>query len=176
LPGSDDERRLKVEYGDRRCDLLAEDCGRIDMELYPPAGGGLAPEVVADIAAFLLEGKEGHGQDRESEDPGLNPSFRRIIGTMLRNRGLHVGLDVYEDSASFEVIAELEISDPVRAPGAIVRVSDDGTVAWEWDCPDSIAGITDAPDRFTARGRRGELAGSIAGKVFRAVSISCGRS
>jgi hypothetical protein len=174
LPSWEDERRISVERWGGCCDLSVDDFGLVEWECVPWVSDEADPRRTADIATFLLTGRDeiypfpGGGYDPR----GM--SFKGIVGNELRARGFDVGLEVYEDNDNFEVSTEILAANPVIHPNADVRISGNGEITWECDYPYEVRAITDTPAYFAVLANPGGLADSIAGTVSRAISMASG--
>jgi hypothetical protein len=174
LPEEEDERRVHVERWGGRCDLSVGDSGFVEWECAPWASDKADPKLTADIAAFLLAGKD---EDNPRQGSGYDPrglSFKGIVGNELRARGFDVGLEVYEDNELFEAFTEIVVTNPAIHPNASVRITNDGAIAWECDYPYEVAAITDTPEYSAVLADPAGLADSIVTTVAHAISLSSG--
>jgi hypothetical protein len=175
LPEQEDERRVTVERWGGQCDLSVGDSGFVEWECVPWASGKADPRLTADIAAFLLAGKD---EDSPRQGGGYDPrglSFKGITGNELRARGFDVSLEVYEDNELLEAFTEIVVTNPVIHPGASVRITNDGAVAWECDYPCEAAATTGTPEYPAVLADPARLADSIVATVAHAISLSSGK-
>jgi hypothetical protein len=174
LPAWEEERRMSVERWGGRCDLSVGGFGLVEWECIPWASNEADPMLVADIAAYLLTGKDEDYPCQGGGDNAHGMSFKGIAGNELRARGFDVGLEVYEDTDRFEVFAEIVVTNPVIHPNASVRISDDGGISWECDYPYEVAVIAGTQEYLDVLADPGGLADSIVSTIARAVWLSSG--
>lgn len=171
LPECDDGCCLSVERWGRRCELSVSDCGIITWECIPRASHETSPKLTADIAAFLLTGKD-HPRQDGAGDELAGMSFLGVTGNELRARGFDVGLEIYEDNQRFEVSADILVKNPVIHPTAKVYIGGDGAIVWECDYPYEAGVIADTPEYFAVLANTHGLADSIVARVAHAISLS----
>lgn len=174
LPAWEEERRMSVERWGGRCDLSVGDFGLVEWECVPWASNEADSMLAADIAAYLLTGKDEGYPCQVGSDNAHGMSFKGTAGTELRARGFDVGLEVYEDNDRLEVFAEIVVTNPVIHPNASVRISDDGGISWERDYPCEVAVIAGTQEYLDVLADPGGLADSIVSTVARAVWLSSG--
>jgi hypothetical protein len=138
--------RLTIGCPGARCSLSVSDCGDVEWECCPQAGGEADPKRLADVATTLLTGHTGEfpRQGQGYERPGI--TLKGIVGLELQARGFDVDLEVYEDGDYFDALADIVVTTPATAHEATVRVTDDGSVTWARDYWPEAATITWEPE------------------------------
>lgn len=124
----------------RSC-LTVADNGYLRWHYEPESGPETSPAGIAGLVLRLL-GTSATG-DRPPDD-GTYRAFplKGAAGRLLQDQGLKVELLSYDDLESFDVVAEIQVSDPARAGRGRVRVTDQGFL--EWECHAGAAFGTDA--------------------------------
>jgi hypothetical protein len=173
LPKYEDERRISVERWGGRCDLSLNDFGLVEWECVPWSREEPDPKLTADIATFLLTGKADDCPAQKNSHGSHGTSFLGNAGYELRARGFAVCLEVFEDNTLFEVWADILVKNRAAHPNALVRISEDGAISWEYDfyLPYEVAGISGS----VALENNLELSDSIVTTVAGAVALSSGR-
>lgn len=121
--------QLDIGCAGAQCVAWAGDCGHAEWEWHPANAGGAGPGQLADLATVLLAGtgsdltRRGDGYGR----PGI--TFKGIVVTELAARGL----GVYEDERSYDVTAEVVVTNPASAGAGTVYVTDAGILTWACD-------------------------------------------
>jgi hypothetical protein len=118
-----------------RCTLTVDDDADARLYFLPWAAETADGRWLADIAAALLTGTATAGP----RHPGTCPAaagVKATAGMDLRERGLTVELNTYEDDHYFHVVSDISVTAPglrglEPAVRGVVYVSDDGTVYWE---------------------------------------------
>jgi hypothetical protein len=133
-PEYDDERRLTItNLKDMRCWLIIEDCGYVECECVPQPSHDNDPTMLIGMVKNVLA-SDSEKRYHVAERPRMrNLSLKGIVGHELKAAGLDVGLDVYEDLDSYEVTAEIVVTNPGKPERGEIRISDEGAVTWECD-------------------------------------------
>jgi len=176
LPEDEDDWGFSVGRLDGCCDLTVGDCGLVRWEWLPWSGKEPDPALAANIAAFLLTGKDGDHADGEGGGGLRGLSFKGVVGNELRSRGFTVGLMLCEDPDYLEVSSEISVTNSVANPQSSVRIDDSGWIAWECESPFELARISGSRERAAVLASPGELADSIAVTVWHAILLSSGDS
>src|SRR5204862_7388596 len=95
--------------------LTVSDRGEADLVRWPTDAGSPDPRRLADLAATLLTGRPG-----TSAAPGTaaaHPELRvnGVAGMELRDRGFTVELKIYSDQVCFDVLSEIQATNPSGA-------------------------------------------------------------
>ena len=113
----------------RACLVVAEhEYLRWDYE--PDSGPETSPAGLAALVMRLL------GADGAGVRPPDDRTYRAFLvkgatGRLLEDRGLKVELLCYEDLESFEVVSEIQVTNPARPGRGKARVTDHGDIEWE---------------------------------------------
>ena len=130
------------------------------------------PELVAELARALLTGEAGDDAGRASEHDRLGVTFKGIVGLEAKARGLDVVLEVYKDEELFQAVAEIVVTNPGSAEGALVRVTDGGEVTWERDYWPEAAAISWEPEYAWWIADPAKAAESIVTAITQAMSLT----
>lgn len=119
-----------------RCTLTVDDDADARLYFLPWAAETADGHWLADIAAALLTGTAGTGPRHPGTSSLAAAGVKATSGLDLRDRGLTVELNTYEDDHCFHVVSDVSVTVPgLRGPEwpvrGVVYVSDDGTVYWE---------------------------------------------
>jgi hypothetical protein len=119
----------------RSC-LTVTDGGHLRWDYQPSPGPDTSPAAVTQIILHLLGAAP--AEDRPLND-GTYPAFpvKGAAGRLLQDHGLKVALETYEDLESFDVVAEIHITNPGQPGRGMVTVNDNGDI--EWECQASQA-------------------------------------
>jgi hypothetical protein len=164
-PDWEDSRLLKVMgLRDTTCEITVEDSGFVTWEYRPGAGDCIDPDkITGRVMHLLTSGERPRWHGRAAPGAGL----KGLVGCRLKAMGLRVCLDVYEDHDTYDVVAEIIVTNPGRPERGQVRVSDDGALMWECgydeDTSDTAAVVGaivtvlagDIADGCVQRGERG---------------------
>jgi hypothetical protein len=131
-PAWDRTRRLEISnVRGALCEVSLRDDGHMSWEYRPCQGTHLDPSHAADMAMGIL-GAEEHHRGGYARYPGL--TFKGAVGRALAGRGMTVRLvTILRDDVSYDLYAEIEVTNPARPGRGRVRVTDHATVRWE--CP-----------------------------------------
>ncbi len=117
----------------RSCLAIVEG-GYLRWHYEPDSGPRTSPAAIARLVLRLL-GTAGAGTgpgDRPLDDDTYRAFLLKgAVGRLLQDQGLKVELLSYEDLESFDVVAEIQVSDPHRPGRGRVRVTDQGFLEWE---------------------------------------------
>lgn len=144
----DDSRLLKVTgTGNAACDVTVAEDYYFACEYTPGRNRGTSPADTARVVARMLGTDYTSPQQYARLREGVTQAG--AVGRDMKARGMTVTLSVIEDDESYNVFADVVITNPVQRERGKVRVDSDDRVYWE--CySDEIAG---GP---------GELAGTVA--------------
>jgi hypothetical protein len=138
-----------ISAGNIRCDVIVDDEAGAAGECNIAPTKGITPARISPLVACML--------GIEYTDPGRYAALRRgvpLAGAVARDmvaRGLHAAMDVIEDHESYQVFADVIISNPARPGRGKVHIGDDGWVYWECDrdeFPGGTDGFADTIARF----------------------------
>jgi hypothetical protein len=137
----DHTRRLQISnVRGALCEVSLRDDGHMSWEYRPCRGTHLDPAHVADMVMGIL-GAEDEQRGAYARHPGL--TFKGVVGRALAGCGMTVRLvTILRDDVSYDLYAEIEVTNPARPGRGRVRVTDHATVRWE--CPYRIPAA--APD------------------------------
>lgn len=113
------------------CDITVEDSGLVSWEYLP--GGSADPDMVAGRVVHLLTGRPPLPCRRRDPGPEPRTGLKGLVGRRLVARGMTVRLEIFEDRASFDVSAEISVTNPRCPERGRVHVADDGALMWECD-------------------------------------------
>jgi hypothetical protein len=141
FPHRPESRRLTVtSTSNLRCDVIIDDDNGAAECAIAPATATTAAQVAPVVAGMLGTGYP---------DPGHYAALHRgmpLAGGVAREmtaRGLRADMDVIEDHESYQVFADVIITNPARPERGRVHIGDDGWICWECD-RDDIPGGNDA--------------------------------
>jgi len=117
---------------DTTCDITVEDSGLVTWEYLP--GGSASPDMVAGRVLHLLTGRPPLPCRRRDPGPEPRTGLKGLVGRRLVARGMAVRLEIFDDQVSFEVSAEISVTNPRCPERGRVHVADDGALMWECDC------------------------------------------
>jgi hypothetical protein len=138
------------------CDITVEDNGLVTWEYLP--GGSADPDMVAGRVVHLLTGRPPLPLRRRDPGPEPRTGLKGLVGRRLVARGMAVRLEIFEDQVSFEVSAEISVTNPRCPERGRVHVADDGALMWECDS-----------------GEHGVDAGAMVGVIAAIVSADIGQ-
>jgi hypothetical protein len=131
-PDWEDSRLLKVMgLRDVTCEITVEDSGLVTWEYFPRAADGTDPDKIASRVQCLLTGTGAELPPWRRPRAAPAAGLKGLVGGRLKAMGMAVCLDVYEDHDTYEVVAEIIVTNPARPERGQVRVSDDGALMWE---------------------------------------------
>jgi hypothetical protein len=136
--------------------LAAEDDGSMRWEYRPASGTDTDPAVMTQVVLHMLAADDAK---RPAIGTSLGLTLKGVVGRALDARGLDVRLLVYEDLISYDVAAEVVVTNPARPDRGHVRLSDDGAITWECSCG-------------AASGSAEEIAVVVAGVIIKAIAVS----
>lgn len=122
----------------RAC-LTVGDDGYLRWDYEPDWGPDASPAGMAALVQRLLGAPEPPGTPARDDAYPAYP-LKGAVGRLLQARGMKVGLLSYEDLESFEVVAEIEATNPDRPERGTVRVTDNGDVEWESHAQEAFGG------------------------------------
>ncbi len=146
LPEWEDSYRLRVSGPDVRYDLTVNDCGYVELDCSPRPPEDADPKQIADIVTALLTGpsedylRKGNGYGNRAL------TFKAIVASELKARGLSVDLDAYADEECYDAYAVIVVTSPETQHDTKATVSDQGELIWERDYWPDAAGITWKPE------------------------------
>jgi hypothetical protein len=112
----------------RSC-LTVGDDGYLRWDYESGHGPATSPAGLAMLVLRLLGAAGIQGAPpRDDAYPAL--LLKGAVGRLLEDRGMKVGLLSYEDLESFEVVAEIEVTNPRCPQRGKARVTDNGDVEW----------------------------------------------
>lgn len=131
-PEWEDSRRLKVMgLHDATCEITVQDSGFVTWEYGPSSVDGTEPDKIASRVMRLLTGASAELSPCRRPRAASAAGLKSLVGCRLKALGMAVCLDVYEDHDTYEVVAEIIVTNPARPERGQVRVSDDGALMWE---------------------------------------------
>jgi len=113
------------------CDVTVEDDGLVTWEYARGASEGADPDRFAGLVMRLLTGDNAGHRRGSATRHNLTAGLQSIVGRELKAKGLDVGLDIYADHASFEVIAEIVVTNPAQPGRGRVRIGGEPGMEWE---------------------------------------------
>jgi hypothetical protein len=113
------------------CDITVEDSGLVSWKYLP--GGSTDPDLAAGRVWHLLTGRPPLPCRRGNPDPEPRTGLKGLVGRRLVARGMTVCLEIFEDRTSFEISAEISVTNPRCPERGRVQVADDGVLMWECD-------------------------------------------
>jgi hypothetical protein len=113
------------------CDITVENSGFVTWEYL--SAGSADPDRVAGRVVHLLTGRPPLPCRRRDSRPEPRTGLKGLVGRRLAARGLAVSLEVYEDQVSYEVSAEISVTNPGCPERGRVHVADNGALLWECD-------------------------------------------
>jgi hypothetical protein len=145
-PELEESRLLTVTNAKRaRCEIGVEDNERVSWEYFPWTGADTQPAEIAGMALRIL----GADTDDSAEQYAhfhKGATLKGAVAREIQARGLEADMEVYEDQLFYDVVAEVVLTNPAKPERGLVRVTDDGTVLWEYDygeMPERAAAIAD---------------------------------
>jgi hypothetical protein len=115
------------------CEVTISSTGRVFWECRRLCDGGGqhdAAQVVKMVTGILGSGVASSAEQPMKHPPGLTLKGR--VGRALAERGMDVRLAVlFQDELSYEVYAEIEVTNPAQRERGRVLVADDGSIRWE---------------------------------------------
>ena len=117
--------------GGATCDITVEDSGLVSWEYL--TGGSADPDMVAGRVWHMLTGRPPLPVGRGDPGPEPRTGLKGLVGRRLVARGMAVCLEIFEDRVSFEVSAEISVTNPDCRERGRVHVADDGALMWECD-------------------------------------------
>jgi hypothetical protein len=149
FPQRPESRRLKVtSAGNQRCEVVIDDDDAACECTIAPARTSTAAQISPVVAHMLGIGYP---------DPGRYTALHRGVplaggvACEMKARGLRADMDVIEDHASYQVFADVIVTNPGRPERGKVHIGDDGWVSWECDrdeIPGGADGLADTIARF----------------------------
>jgi hypothetical protein len=157
-PTPNDERHLTIRHtACARCELVVDDDGSMRWEYRPVTGPGTDPAVMTQAILHVLAPDDTAEPDA-STHPGV--TLKGAVGQALDALGLDVQMLVYEDLISYDVAAEIVVTNPARPDRGQVRLSDDGSVTW-------ACSYRDVPS-----GKAEQIAVAVVSVVTKAIALS----
>lgn len=133
-----------------RCEVSIEDDGAVRWECKPAAGRDSDPRLLTQLVLRMLAANcASSGNPAPSAPSGA--TLKSAVGRALDACGLAVRLAVYQDTACFEVEAQIVVANPERPERGQVSLSDNADVAWEWSCREVLASSTDSVAKTIVR-------------------------
>jgi hypothetical protein len=131
-PGWAEGRCLRVtNLPGTTCDVTVEDDGFAVWEYWRGASKGADPDRLTGLVMRLLTGDSAGRPRAGAASRNFTAGLQGIVGRELRAKGLDVDLDVYADHASFEVVAEIVVTNPAHPERGQVRVGGEAGLMWE---------------------------------------------
>jgi hypothetical protein len=143
----DDCPLLRVTGGGRgHCEIDAEDGEGIVWQ-YVPCGESTAGPVEISGVVLRVLGGDGMSAAELAARVGPGGTLKGAVARAVRACGLKAELKVYEDLVAWDVVVEVVLTNPVMPERGLVRLTDDGTVRWEFGCaevPEDAAEVVGA--------------------------------
>ena len=131
-PDRDEGRRLTItNLPGTTCEITVEDNGFVTWEYWRGASKGADPDRLAGLAMHLLTAGRGGLPRQGTGTRNVRTGLQAIIGRELEANGLTVDLEVYADHVSFEVAAEIVVTNPAHPGRGRVRIGDEPGLTWE---------------------------------------------
>jgi hypothetical protein len=133
--------------GRGQCDIDAEDGEGIVWQYVPSGESGAGP---VEISGVVLRVLGGDGMSAAGPGTRVAPgsTLKGAVACAVRAQGLTAELKVYEDLVAWDVAAvEVVLTNPGMPERGLVRLTDDGTIRWEFGCgeiPEDAAEVADA--------------------------------
>jgi hypothetical protein len=113
---------------DTACEVTDDD-GLFRWEYHP--GTGADPDQMAGRVMRLLTGTSPAAPGARLARPAPRTGLKGLVGRRLREQGLAVSLEVYEDHVTLDVAAEVSVTNPGRPERGRVLISDEGWLLLE---------------------------------------------
>ncbi len=122
----------------RSC-LTIDDHGGLRWEYEPRPGPRTSPAALTRIVLHVLGTAPADGQPL---DDSTYPAFllKGAVGRLAQANGLTVELLTYQDLESFDVVGEINVTNPERPERGEVRITDDGFLAWHCQAQQAFTG------------------------------------
>jgi hypothetical protein len=133
-----------------RCEVSIEDDGAVRWECKPAANRDSDPHLLTQLVLRMLAANYACSGNPEPSAPS-GATLKSAVGRALDACGLDVRLAVCQDTACFEVEAQIVVANPERPERGQVRLSDNADMVWEWSCRDVLASSTDSVAKTIVR-------------------------
>jgi hypothetical protein len=131
-PDWEEGRRLTItNLPGITCEVTVEDNGFVTWEYWRGASKGTDPDRLAGLAMHLLTADRAGLARQGTGTRDVRAGLQGIIGRELEANGLAVDLEVYADHVSFEVAAEIVVTNPAHPERGRVRIGDEPGLTWE---------------------------------------------
>jgi hypothetical protein len=132
-----EDRCLKIVGLSVPCEIIAADEGYLRWEYKPDAPGGL--DAVTERVLCLLTGESPDLSGADHANGDTWSGLKGVVGRKLRERGMSVNLEIYEDQEALSVTAEILAVNPEAPRRGLVFIADDGALTWECGYCESAA-------------------------------------
>jgi hypothetical protein len=168
-PAGADGGRLVIACPGAECALLVSDAADAELWWTPLAAGAADPHRAADLAAVLLSGEPGA---RHPDGADGDVTFKGVVGMNLRAGGFTVALNTYPDDYYFDVMCDIDVTNPRAWNSGTVYVTDEAGLTWHRDYWDEHAQTAWEPQFRTWLPDPSAVARAIADTVSRVLSVS----
>ncbi len=122
----------------RSCLIIGDD-GYLRWEYEPDSGPGTSPAAVTELVLRLLGAAVLPGSPPQD---AAYPTFplKGAAGRLLEDQGMKVELLSYEDLESFDVVADIQVTNPAWPGRGAVRVGDNADIEWGCSTEEAFGG------------------------------------
>jgi hypothetical protein len=116
----------------------------VECEYFAPRDSRTDPDEIARIVVRILGAARTGPGEHEHPYRGLN--LKGAIACEMKGHGLTVDMTVSEDHETYDVFAEVVITNPARPGCGEVRINDTGWVYWHCYADELPDGTTEVAD------------------------------